>query len=95
MTAAASDIAASFLGRYEDDKFHIIFFVVWCKKGTGLQKTLIHVDLEIGSGFFRAAGVVCVWAVHCVVTLYFWSSSGEKTMTMYGGCTLIADACFA
>lgn len=61
MTATASDIAASFLGRCEDDKFHIIFFVRWCKKGTGLQKTLIRVDLEIvGAVFFRAAGVVYV-----------------------------------
>lgn len=55
----------------------------------------MHVDLEIVGAVFSAQQELCVWAVHCVVTLYFWSSSGEKTMTMYGGCTLIADACFA
>lgn len=95
MTATASDIAASFLGSYEDDKFHIIFFVVWCKKGTGLQKTLLCVDLEIVGVVFSGQQELCVWAVHCAVTPYFWSYSGEKTMTMHGGCTLIADACFA
>lgn len=95
MTATASDIAVSFIGRYKDDKFHIIFFVVWCKKGTGLQKTLIHVDLEIVGAVFSGQQELCVWAVHCVVTLYFWGSSGEKTTSMDGGCTLIADACFA
>lgn len=95
MTATASDIAASFLERYEDDKFHIIFFVVWCKKWTELQKSLICVDLETEGAVFSGQQEFCVWAVHCAVTPYFWSSSGEKTMTMYGGCTLIADACFA
>lgn len=35
------------------------------------------------------------WAVHCAGMQCSPSSSREETMTEYGGCALIADACFA
>lgn len=69
MTATASDIAASFLGSCEDDKFHFIFFVVWCNKETDLQKTLICVDLEIVGAVFLGQQELCVWAL-CSDTLF-------------------------
>lgn len=84
MTATASDIAASFFERYEDDKFHIIFLVVWCKKWTGLQKSLMCVDLETEGAVFSGQQEFCVWAVHCAVTLYFWALQEKKLWVCTG-----------
>ena len=95
MTATASNIAASFLGRNEMINFTL--FSLWCgaRRGCVIRKLLITCGPWDRVSSFSGHKLPRVWAVHCVVMLYSKSSSGETTMTMYGGCTLIADACFA